>query len=631
MSYHYLPTQRRNFRRLTGKWWGTAIAAMLVLSCHRTAFGNPTLADWIPSTAVAYVSASDVQSLDTRWKASHLGQFWNHPDMEPFRDSLRAARGMDDDESVAWYGLTWDDLQKVASGPAALAVAPVGEDSIGFLLLVDVNDRGDAAQAALDALVAKMQAAGAEKRMEDLHGLSVTALNLESGEAEKQATQRYCFLDDRLLIISDQRPLIEQALILRGGSDQKSLAQTTEYQTVSARVRQATGSRTVDLCWYMTPIQYADLLVAAGVSQPNKDWQLLRPLGFEVFQAVGGDICLSAGDRELESFTVIYAPGALEKAAQWLSLRPLGEIAVPDWIPDHIANVTQWNWDHAAAFSGYGHWFDAKYAEGEEGVFDDVLLDVLEESDGPKVDVRKELIEQFVSPTTVATFSNQSEDSVTDIRMVATPVKDSTTVARAVQRMLEGDPDVRSEQLDGQTAWVFRELKKDSKEAEPEAPVTMLGPDLSRVAVLVTKGALLAASDVAILQDLFRKKLAPLNQLQDYQRVASEIKQRAGEGLVGWRFSHPRRGWRASYELMRAGSPPDANSMTGFVLGLIVPPSADDTDAGSNTTNVDYTLLPTFQKLEQFLLPLGFWAETIDNGWLIVGFAHKPSSDESEQ
>jgi uncharacterized protein Usg len=62
-----------------------------------------------------------------------------------------------------------------------------------------------------------------------------------------------------------------------------------------------------------------------------------------------------------------------------------------------------------------------------------------------------------------------------------------------------------------------------------------------------------------------------------------------------------------------------------------VPPSADDTDAGSNTTNVDYTLLPTFQKLEQFLLPLGFWAETIDNGWLIVGFAHKPSSDESEQ
>ncbi len=630
MSFHVLLETPRVPRTLIGLSWGSIVATLLILLGNGIVCGDQPLANWIPPTAVAYVSASDVQSLDARWKASHLGQFWNDAGMEPFRDNLRSARGLDGDDSVAWYGLTWDDLQKVAGGAAALAVAPAGSDSMGFMLLVDVNGRKGAAQTAMEDLFAKMQTAGATKSSQNVQGVSVTALKLDSDEAEKPATQRYCFLDDRLLIITDQLSLIEQVLILRGASNPKSLAETTEFQSVSARASQAAEARTVDVCWYMKPLQYTDLLVSAGVSQPNQDWQLLRPLGFDVFQAVGGSICLSAGDRELESFTVIYAPGALEKAAKWLSLRPLGEIAVPGWIPNTVANVTQWNWDHVAAFAGYGNWFDAKYAEGEEGVFDDVLLDVLEEADGPQVDVRKEVIEQFVSPTTMATFSNQSDDSVIDMRMLATPVKDSATVGRAVQRMLEGDPDVRSEQLDGTTAWVFRELKNDAKEAESTDPVTMLGPDLSRVAVAVTKGAFVTASDVAILQDLTPKELSPLNQLQDYVRVAGDIKQRAGEGLVGWRFSQPRRGWRASFESMRAGNPPDANSITGIFLGLIVPPTADDSD-GANTTKVDYTLLPDFQQLEPFLLPLGFWAETTDNGWLIVGFAHKPSSDENEQ
>jgi hypothetical protein len=357
----------------------------------------------------------------------------------------------------------------------------------------------------------------------------------------------------------------------------------------------------------------------------------MRTLGFDVFQAVGGVVCVTKGDRELETFTVIHAPNALQKAAQWFSLRPLGDINLPDWIPEDVASVTQWSWDHAAAFAGYGHWFDAKYAEGEEGVFDDVLLDILEESDGPQVDVRKDLIEQFVAPTTVATFTSQAEDSVTDIRTVTTLVKDPTTVGRAVQRMLEGDPDVVSEQLGGSTAWVFRDLERVEEESGAQEPASMLGPDLSRVAVLVAKGALITASDIAILKRLMGDELAPVNQLPEFQRVAKEIKQRAGKELVGWRFSQPHRGWRSWYESMRAGNPPDAGSMSGVLLGLLLPSSSNEVGGTSSSTSVDYTLLPEFQQIQQFLLPMGFWAEATDSGWLIVGFAHQPSSDESEQ
>ena len=628
-----MPAPQHHLSRLnqvahSAPWLGVVLAALSGLVPESVATGESSPAEWIPASAVAFVATGDVRSVNERWQSTQLSKAWQHEAMRPFRDNWRTAREGTGGESVVWYGLTWDDLTKVADGAAALAIAPAANDAVGSILLVHVGGNRDAARSALNNLFTRMEKAGADRRDDQLQGGSLTSLTLPGDDDKSPAIERYCFLDDRILIIADQRSLLEGALSLRGGSSQNSLAKHPGYQAVRKRVREAMNDRTEDLTWYVTPIQYSDLLVKAGITQANEDWQMLRPLGYEVFQAIGGGVCLTGDGRELESVTAVYAPGKLQKAAQWFSLKPLADIALPDWIPDNVATATQWSWDYPAAFSAYGYWFDHKYAEGEEGVFDDVLLDILEEPDGPQIDVRKELIQQLSTPTTMATFSPETDLSAGS-QVVAMPVADSATVERAVRRMLEGDPDVQPQSLGERTAWVFRNLADEQRATDAE-PASMLGPDLSGVAIVVAQDSLFSASDAEVLRQVVENKSPPANEVQELVRIRNEIQQRAAGPIVGWRVSQPRRGWRGWYESLRGGTLPTSDSIPGALLDLILPAAPDSGEETARAPRVDFTLLPEVSALEPYLLPMGFWAEATEDGWLIVGFAPKPSASSNE-
>ncbi|MCG8584943.1 MAG: hypothetical protein MI757_09555, partial [Pirellulales bacterium] len=267
-----------------------------------------------------------------------------------------------------------------------------------------------------------------------------------------------------------------------------------------------------------------------------------------------------------------------------------------------------------------GSWFDEVYGEGEEGIFEEVVIGIRDDPGSPGVDIRRDLLAALEGPAIVVGGSANLNTKSGDPVLIAVKAKNEAQVLKAVDRMLSGDPDVDSRTISSVKAWVFRDTS-DRSEDDDES----FGPDMSKVAVCVHQGYLMVATDVELLSAVMSKKAdtGSLAASTKFQKVSEYLDKLSDKNTILRQYANPSIDLRQLYEQLRAGRIQDATSPRGRLLANFVEFLASPADDASATSKAPWNKLPAFEKVSPFFSEGGAIGRRDADGWTIRSFTLK--------
>src|SRR5439155_7310366 len=212
--------------------------------------------------------------------------------------------------------------------------------------------------------------------------------------------------------------------------------------------------------WFIEPFGYAEASRAAQGGKKKRGTDLLKILqgqGFTAIQGVGGHVFFAtdAGglvkeDRpEILHRTYVYAP-AVKRAAGAnnpdkydLAMRMLDfpnssttdALEPQPWALPDVATYLSFNWKMREAFEHSSTLVDAYI--GDKGAFEEIWTSLKTDVNGPRIDIRKGLLDYFKTRATLISDVKLPVDTKSERLMVLVEVTDAAAVAKTVQKAFE--------------------------------------------------------------------------------------------------------------------------------------------------------------------------------------------------
>jgi hypothetical protein len=248
------------------------------------------------------------------------------------------------------------------------------------------------------------------------------------------------------------------------------------------------------------------------------------------------------------------------------------------WAMPDVASYLTFNWDMRNAFEMSKTLVDA--IAGDEGVFDDIWLSLETDPNGPRINIRKELIDHLAQRVTVMSDVTVPVDAKSERLMVLVEVNKPDVVAKALEKAFKNDPAAKKRETKlGPIIW---ELTPDEVLAEDATDFQIEGggfvskeevkvelvaasaaveedPTLPNMALTVFQGHLIVSTHVEYIiefLDRFGKGGPDLAGMPDFKQVDVAMK-RLGSANDSFRFfTRTEESYRATYELIKQNKLP---------------------------------------------------------------------------
>lgn len=591
----------------------------------------------LPATTKGFLSVPHVEDLQTRWRRTQLGTLAVDPVMKPFADSLRQQVRERMINGRFHIELEWSDVLAVCGGELAVATIQPNENGVlghATVLYVDVTGKREAAVELLADAARQLAEKGATKQTKQVAGTEVTIHTLPRQRGEAEAARVIRVLTDDALVLGNHEAIcldVVRRLSSADEQDQGTLSTVDAYRTVMSRVKEASGSDSPQVRWYLEPFNYADVIRASRTTPARRGTDMLAILkgqGFEAVEAVGGWIHVSTETMELLHRTFVYAPGNPEAderfrlAARILDFPNDTKFVWPDWVPRDLAAAVSFRWNVRDAFEYSKTLVDA--IANDPSFFEDLLSSIRDDPNGPQIDVRKGLVAFLEKEVTVISDYVLPVTPQSERLLVAIRVSNPKAVAETIHKALVTDPYAKRLEVEGQTVWEIAEeddggvpnLNLQIPGAAPAAPPAK--EPLPNSAVTVANGHFIVATHVDFLRRILQERPAEdrLSLSEDVKMVDSYLNQ-VGAGSDSLRFfSRTDESYRPTYEMIRAGRMPESESMLGKLLNRVLGP--DDEDVLREQT-IDGSTLPEYQAVRRYLGPSGAFVRTEEDGWMATG------------
>src|SRR5947207_2958864 len=141
---------------------------------------------------------------------------------------------------------------------------------------------------------------------------------------------------------------------------------------------------------------------------------------------------------------------------------------------------------------------------------------------------------------------------------------------------------------------------------------------LPNTAITVYLGHLVVSTHVDFIEDLIKNAAATNNlaAMDDYQRVHKALVGLGSQNDSFRFFTRTDESYRATYELLKQGRLPEAETILARLLNAMLAPTEEGV---VRKQEIDGSKLPDFDKVKQYLGPGGVYAQSEDDGWWIVG------------
>jgi hypothetical protein len=596
-----------------------------------------------PSTR-GFVSIADLSTLEQHWRETQLGQLAQDKAMQPFVEDMRhqlqqKLSGLNDK-----LGVELADLQGVASGEVGLGVVEQPDARAALVVTVDVSGRGSEVNELLAKIDRDLQSRNATKREESSGGAALTVYEIPPRAAGGESLQAVYTLHDDMLLASDSRTQVEEMLARLGSHGGDCLADVKSYTASMSRCQAEAGDLVPEVRWYVDPFGYARSMRSLRKDEKirGKDYlKILTEQGFDAIQGAGGFLNMSVGRQfELLHRTAVYAPAIPSEPAKYrLGMRimrfPNGEDLDPQaWIPGKLASYRTFHCDLQNAFEHFDTLFDA--IAGYADAFHHVIGGLEVDPYGPQVDVANDFIPHLKTRLTLVTDYELPITTKSERFVFLVEVKDQQAIIAAVEKFMEVDPHAHLRMVEGHRCWEiqppedeFSELEIGVGELDPLAPLpdhdTHAGgagkPAVENSAVCVAQGHLMIASHIDFLQKLLAKPdlESNLQAANDFRDVNVAMEQLVPGPVSARCFLRTCEAYRPTYELLRQGKMPEAETLLGRLLNRMLTPPEDEDEGILRKQKIDGRKLPSFETVRRYFSPAGTVVRSEEDGWFIVG------------
>jgi hypothetical protein len=609
------------------------------------AWGGPASDVLLPATTKGYVSVAKPQDAKEHFRRMQLGQLLDDEKMQPFVDSLREQLKNKFGKVTEKLGITWDDLDGVSAGELSLAIIERPDDEAALAITIDVTQHESQAEQLLALIEQRFAARGGKKQTAKVAETELLVFNLPATRDKAKPQQTVYFVRDNVLCGVNGRDQAEAMLKRFAGTPQDNLRSIVAYRETMDRCQRAAGRAAPEVKWFIEPFGFtwaARTLNISTRSKYDKDVaKILSEQGFDAIRGVGGFVDMLAPKHvDLVVRMAAYAPPTKgNDPLRWnLAMRmfqlPNTTGLVPQsWAPRMSARYATYSIDILNLFDHVGTLFDA--LQGHKDAFKTSMDGIEQDAYGPQVNVRNDFVAHMGKRVTVLTdystpISIQSERSV-----FAIEAADEAKLAATLAKIMEKEPDVERREFGQYVIWervpenqAIQELTIDapgfgSLHAEPEKRPEE-EQDRERVlpnsAVCVALGQMFMASDINFLKELLAGfgQREMLQSSGDYQQAMAIVEQLSPGAKCSISFARTDEAYRPTYELIRQGRMPEAESMLGKFLNKMLTSEVEKEEGVLRKQRVDGSQLPNFEMVRRYFGPAAIAVRSDQDGWLIT-------------
>jgi len=612
----------------------------------------PKSENLLPDTTKGYVSIGDIAALRDSFNRSQWGLLVNDPVLADFVKDFQRQLKDSGVQRMENLGLTWDDLDGVPGGEVSLATIQPSPGHMAVVVMVDVTGHKDQAAALVAKIDARLAERGAQRLPHDDGGPVV--FDLPQQEGQRRIHQVAHLLTGDLLAASDDPEVLQSILAATKDGRKDNLASLKAYHEIMDRCAQSAGSTLPHVRWFVDPFGYIEMLRSVTSRERRRGidiFQALKNQGFMAVKGVGGFVNFSADKCELIHRTMVYAPplpghesshDKYELAARMLNF-PVGSDLEPQvWVPKQVATYTSFNLDVKTAFAASETLVDEVMAE--KGVFHDVLDSLKNDPDGPKVDIVKDLVGNLGNRITVITDYQLPIGPKSERLLVAIEGTNEKVLADTIEKTMKGDavrrefeghviweitdeevavPDIKIENPNGGAVNHADRADDDARQSDSKrSKEDRLIPTNS--ALTVAYGHLFFASHVSFLEKVLHQahEQDGLIKCADYHLIADQAKMLGANQMSFRLFSRTDEEYRPTYELIRTGRMPQAETLLGQLLNALL---GEGKDGAPRKQKIDGRTLPEFDAVSHYFGPAGSFVASEQNGWFVVGFTMNKS------
>lgn len=596
----------------------------------------------LPATTKVWISVPDLARLAQQWEKTQLGQLMQDPTMKEFAEDLRGQLEERLTEGGMRLGLRWEDFKDVPTGEVALARIQPGEGKAAVAIVMHTAGHRKEAEALMRKVTANLLQQGAKEVPPKEGQPPVTRIDLPKPPGDEDQKSVYYAVTDHVLLISDDAGVIGFLMVRAAGKGDagQTLAEVKALKSIMARCQKEAGQQVPQVRWFLEPFGYFEVMQALNpdrLAHRRKGRSLLDVLksqGFTAIQGIGGFVDFSEGEYELLHRTAVFAPPPHENSMKMLKLPNGKDFAPQPWVPKDVANYTTVYADILNAFDNFGPFFDEMFGDGEKGVWKEVVDGIKNDPNGPRIDLRNDLMVHLAGRATMITDYELPITPTSERLLYAVETRDETKVADAIRRIMEKDKTMRKLEYGGHVIW--EAIPGAGPPAKPKVElggVPPLGPPpkpqapppprvLPTAAMTVAHGHLLVASHVEFLKKVLDhgKKPDPLADRLDYKLVDATTGRFGVPENCARVFSRTDEEYRATYELIRQGKMPQSETLFGRVLNRMF---GTGKKGEVRKQQIDGSKLPDYQLVARYLGPAGMFAYSEADGWFAVGFTLK--------
>lgn len=631
---------------------GALVCGALVFgaAANRAIAATPSEA-LLPASTKGYIATYDVEDVRAKFRATQLGELVNDPVMKPFIEDLKDQIGAKLEKAGKRMGLKWADMEGVPGGEVALAlVQPDAKDkaSHATVLLVDITGKRDKADALLAKVAANQKANGAARSTIKAGGVDMVVYTQPLAAGSKVPEKAYYYIKDDMLVAADHLAVATEIAGRFGGGGTPALATVEAFK--AAMKREAGNGLKQQVRWFVEPFGYAEVsrAIQGGRRKRGNDLvKILRDQGFSAIQGVGGHVYFATGPQEVMHRTFIYAPAVAGKGGERakdkynLAMRMLDfpnsadatDLDPQKWALPDVASYLTFNMKLKDAFEFARTLVDA--IAGDTGVFDDIWLNLETDPNGPKINIRKELVDLLGERVTIMSDVKVPVDLKSERLMGLVEVKKPDVVAKALEKAFEHDPAAKKRIIKGQTIWELTQeegiaedtelmiegagfvSKEEGEEAEAEEEEGVAV--LPNMALTVFNGHLIISTHVDFIVEFIERhgKHKGLGVEPEFVRVTEELKT-LGSKFDSFRFfARTHESYRGTYELVKQNKLPQSETMLARVLNNLL---GETKEKGAlRKQAIDGSKLPDFEKVEKYFGPGGTYVQTEADGWFVCG------------
>lgn len=624
--------------------WAATLFCLAIFSAA-TVVAAPKSETLLPDTTKAFVSIGDVKALRDSFNRSQWGLLVNDPVLQDFVKDLQRQLHEAGIQQLQGLGLTWDDFDGVPSGEVSVATVQPGPGRMAVVVLVDVTGHKDQATALLSKIEARLAERGAQRLPHDDNGPVI--FELPRKEGQRRIHQVAYMLTDELLAASDDAEVLNAIVAAEKNGRKDSLASLKAFDGIMTRCAKSAGSTQPHVRWFVDPFGYIETVRSATVRERHRGidiYQALKNQGFTAVQGIGGFVNFSADKCELIHRTMVYAPplpgrassrDKYEMAARMLNFPVGSDLEPQSWVPQQVATYNSFNLDVKTAFAASETLVDEVMAE--KGVFHDVLDSLKNDPDGPKVDIVNDLVANLGNRITIVTDYELPISTKSERLLVAVETTNEKLLAETIEKLMKGDAARR--EFEGHVIWEITDEPVAVPDLKIENPNGVDHADRAdddarqsdakrskedrliptNSAMTVAYGHLFVASHMNFLQKVLHQahEQGGLAQCADYRLIAEQAK-KLGAGDISFRlFSRTDEEYRPTYELIRTGRMPQAETLLGQLLNAML---GDGKDGAPRKQKIDGRTLPEFDTVSHYFGPAGSFVSSEKNGWFLVGF-----------